>query len=126
MTIELWMLVASAGLAWVLIMLAAFPALKDPKVGLGNREGLPVATGMLGRAKRASNNMNENLPLFAILVLVAHASGETNSMSALGAQIFFGGRVAHALVYIAGIPGLRTLMWTVSIVGMALIISCLF
>lgn len=126
MTTDLWMLVASAGLCWVLILVSAIPALKDPKVGLGNRDDVPDAAGAIARAQRATRNLQENLPLFAILVLVAHVSGAAGDTSALGAQIFFGARVAHALVYIAGVPGLRTLIWVVSIVGMGMIASALF
>lgn len=126
MTVDLWMLVASAGLCWALIMAAALPVVANLKVGLGNREDVPDAEGLFGRVTRAGNNMKENLPLFAILVLVAHVSGSANETTALGAQVFFGGRVAHALIYVAGIPGLRTLSWVVSIVGMAMIASALF
>jgi uncharacterized MAPEG superfamily protein len=98
----------------------------DPKVGLGNRDNLPEITGIWARLGRASSNLKENLPMFAILVLIAHVSGEADGRTALGAQIFFGARVAHAIIYAAGIPGLRTLSWVVSIVGMGMIASALF
>ena len=42
-------------------------------------------------------------------------------MTLLGAQLFFWGRVAHAIVYIAGIPWARTVAWTVSVIGLILI-----
>ena len=126
MTVDLWMLIASTALSWLLIMVAATPAVADVKVGLGNREDLPAPTGLFGRASRASANMKENLPMFAVVVLVAHVSGSADATSALGAQIFFGARVAHALIYIAGIPGIRTLSWLVSIVGMGMVASSLF
>ena len=46
-------------------------------------------------------------------------------MTALGAQLFFWCRLAHAVVYIAGIPYLRTLAWLVSVVGMVMIaVAC--
>ena len=70
----------------------------------GNREGLPAITGWAGRAQRAHRNMLESLMLFAILVLAAKAAGISNAMTLLGAQLFFWGRVAHAVIYIAGIP----------------------
>ena len=95
--------------------------------GLGNREqpfdGLPA---WAGRARRAHANLVENLVVFAALVLVAQVAGKTNAMTALGAQLFFWGRAAYALVYIAGIPWLRTLVWAVSVAGLLLIFSCLF
>jgi uncharacterized MAPEG superfamily protein len=65
--------------------------------------------------------MLESLVLFAALVLVAVIAGRTNSTTLLGAQLFFWARVAHAVVYVAGIPWLRTAVWLVSVIGLALI-----
>lgn len=87
----------------------------------GNRENMPAITGWAGRAARAHRNMLENLVLFAVLVLVAVAAGKTNAMTLLGAQLFFWARVVYLGVYIAGVPWLRTAVWTVSMVGLILI-----
>ena len=123
MTPELAYLVWSAALTFLLVLIAVNGA--TLQVGLPvlaeNREGLPEFTGWAGRAQRAHRNMLENLLLFAILVLVAHAVGVRNSMTLLGAQLFFWGRVAHAVIYIAGIPWARTGAWAVSVVGLLLI-----
>ena len=123
MTPELIYLVWSAVLTVVLMLIAVSGA--TLQVGLptlaGNREGMPDMTSWAGRAERAHSNMLENLALFAILVLVAHAAGVRNAMTLLGAQLFFWGRVAHAVLYIAGIPWARTAAWVVSVVGLILI-----
>ena len=123
MTPELYYLLWSAVLTLVLAVIAVSGA--TLQVGLptlaGNREGLPEMTGWAGRAARAHRNMLESLVLFAILVLVAKAAGVRNDMTLLGAQLFFWGRVAHGLLYIAGITWVRTAAWAVSIVGLALI-----
>lgn len=87
----------------------------------GNREPLPELTGWAGRAQRAHHNMLENLVLFAVLVIVAHMAGAANDTTILGAQIFFWGRVAYAVVYLVGIPWVRTGTWAVSMVGLILI-----
>jgi uncharacterized MAPEG superfamily protein len=87
----------------------------------GNREGLPPFTGWAGRAQRAHRNMLENLVLFAALVLIATTADRTNAVTLLGAQLFFWARLAYAFVYLAGIPWLRTAVWTVSVVGLILI-----
>ena len=87
----------------------------------GNREGLAPCTGLAGRAQRAHHNMLESLVLFAALVLVAVVSQKTNAATLLGAQLFFWARLAYAVVYVAGIPWLRTLVWLVTVVGLALI-----
>jgi uncharacterized MAPEG superfamily protein len=70
--------------------------------------------------------MLESLVVFAIVVLVAQATGRANEMTALGAQLFFFGRVAYALVYLVGIPWLRTAVWAVSIGGIVLVMAQLF
>ena len=123
MTPELTYLVWSAVLTFVLVLIAVSGA--QLQVGLptlaGNREGLPEMESWAGRAQRAHRNMLESLILFAILVLVARAANVSNAMTVLGAQLFFWGRVAHAAIYLAGIPWARTAAWAVSIVGLLLI-----
>jgi uncharacterized MAPEG superfamily protein len=87
----------------------------------GNREGLPEYTGWAGRAKRAHLNMIENLVLFAALVLIAAVANKANATTAMGAMIFFWARLAYAIIYVIGIPWLRTLAWAVSVIGLAMI-----
>jgi uncharacterized MAPEG superfamily protein len=123
MTPELMYLVWSVALTFILVLVAVSGATLQvglPKLA-GNREDLPVMTGWAGRAARAHSNMLESLVLFAVLVLVAHVAGVRNAMTLLGAELFFWGRVAHALLYLAGIPWVRTAAWGVSVVGLALI-----
>jgi len=91
--------------------------------GFGNRD-VPLDTPLwVGRAVRAHMNMVENLPAFAIFVLVAHVAGKANATTALGATLFFWGRVAHAAVYVAGIPYVRTAAFFVGTAGEVLILS---
>lgn len=128
MSLELQMLVWSAALALVQMVVSVIAA--QGQVGLpilaGNREGMPALTGLALRAQRAHLNMLESLVVFAVVVLVANAAGLANDRTALGAQLFFYGRLAFALVYLAGIPWLRTAVWGVSIAGILLVMSCLF
>ena len=123
MTPELTYLVWSAALTVVMVVIAVSGA--QLQVGLptlaANREDLPEITGWAGRARRAHANMLESLILFAILVLTAKAAGISNAMTVLGAQLFFWSRVAYAVIYVAGIPWVRTAAWAVSVVGLLLI-----
>ena len=127
MTPELAYLLAAAVLTFVLLLIAVGGA--TLKVGLptlaGNREAMPEITGWGGRAQRAHYNMLESLVLFAILVLTARAAGVSNSTTLLGAHLFFWGRVAHAIFYIAGIAWLRTAAWGVSVLGLILLFVAL-
>ena len=122
---ELSLLVWAVVLAFVQMLVAVTGAFLQ--VGLpalvGNREGLAPFTGWAGRAQRAHHNMLENLVLFAALVLVAVVAQKTNSTTLAGAQVFFWARVAYAVVYLVGIPWLRTAVWTVSVIGLIMIFS---
>ena len=92
-------------------------------LAVGNRENLPAASAFAGRAERAAQNTLENFVLFAAIALVAHAAGATNPKVALGAQVFFWARVVYLPVYYAGIAYLRTAVWVVSIIGLAMMIA---
>lgn len=120
---ELSLLVWAIALCFAQMLVSVLLAL--PQVGLpalaGNRDGLAPFAGAAGRAARAHRNMLENLLLFAALVLVAVVTGRVNEMTALGAQLFFWARLAYAVVYVIGIPWLRTGVWAVSVVGLVLI-----
>jgi uncharacterized MAPEG superfamily protein len=89
---------------------------------VGNREGFPEIKGWGGRALRAHRNMIENLVLFAAVVLAVVAAGKTSDTTLLGAQIFFWARVVYAAIYLAGIPWARTAAWTVSVVGLLMVL----
>jgi uncharacterized MAPEG superfamily protein len=128
MSPELKYLLFSVLLTFVQVLIAAAAA--NQVVGLttlaGNRDDIPTYTGFAGRAKRAHLNMLENLVLFAALVLIAVVANKTNATTALGAMIFFWARLVYAVVYLLGIPWLRTLVWFVSVIGMIMVAIPLF
>jgi uncharacterized MAPEG superfamily protein len=128
MSPDLKYLLYSVVLTFVQMLIAA--TLANQAVGLptlaSNREGLAEFPGAAGRAKRAHLNMIENIVLFAALVLIAAAGGKANATTALGAMIFFWARLVYAVVYVIGIPYLRTLIWLISAIGMVMIAVQLF
>jgi uncharacterized MAPEG superfamily protein len=123
MSLDLKYLLFSVLLTFVQVLIAAAAA--NQTVGLttlaGNREGMGELAGFAGRARRAHLNMIENMVLFTALVLVAAVAGKANAMTAMGALIFFWARLAYAVIYLIGIPWLRTLAWFVSVIGMVII-----
>ena len=119
MMLLLWAVVLAFAQA-LLAVQGAFMQVGLPMLA-GNRENMPPITGWAGRAARAHRNMMENLALFIPLVVVAVVAGKTNDMTLLGAQIFVWARLVYAVVYLAGIPWLRTGVWFVSVIGMVLI-----
>jgi uncharacterized MAPEG superfamily protein len=120
---ELMLLLWAVALTVVQMLIAATGA--TLQVGLpmlaGNRDSVPPFTGWAGRAQRAHRNMLESLVLFTALVLVAVITNKTNATTLLGAQLFLWARLAYAVVYVAGVPWLRTGVWGVSVVGLILI-----
>lgn len=129
MTTDLLMLVYSA----VLCVLLAFPytlALIG-RVGPFRAVSYPQPShddlpDWVQRSKRAHMNLVENLPVFAVIVLVAHAAGVANATTVLGAQIFFWARIVMAVGHIGGIPGLRSVSWFVSLAGLVIILLQIF
>ena len=73
------------------------------------------------RAMHAHRNAVENLAVFAALVLVLHASGAATSLTATMTMIFFYARLAHYLVYLAGVPVIRTLVFAIGWVAQMII-----
>ena len=129
MTTDLWMLVYTGLLSTFFFFTYGTGRILAPG-GInwlfGNRD-TPLATPeWTARAQRAHQNLVENLAPFAILVLVAHVTGKANSTTALGATLFFWGRVAHAGTYIAGIIYARTVAFFVGTIGELMILSQLF
>lgn len=125
MTTDLWMLTMTALLSSIIPLIYLYGRIQKPgglEYGLGNRDGTEVLAPYAERAKRAHNNLTENLGLFAVLVLVAHVAGKANAMTALGATIFFVARIAHVVIYVMGITTVRTLAFFAGIVGEILIL----
>jgi uncharacterized MAPEG superfamily protein len=119
----------TTALTWFAIMAGGFLrnrewTLDGVKVGLSNRDDLPEATPLGGRAERAARNSIEAIVLFVPLALVAHVSGRSDA-ALFGAQLFFWARVAYLPIYWAGIPYLRSAVWMVGVVGLAMMFKVL-
>lgn len=92
-----------------------------------NRDGDPKPlTGAAARAVRANLNFLETFAFFAAAVLAVVAANKTTAHTALGAELYFGARVAYLPIYIIGIPYLRTLVYAVSIWGLLQVLEALF
>ncbi|EAQ98860.1 MAPEG family protein [Congregibacter litoralis] len=129
MTPLLSIVVYTTLLTFLAIMLGAFLRNREwtpegLKAGLSNRDNLPDATPLGGRAERAANNSIEALILFVPLALTAQAAGMAEAAT-LGATVFFWARVAYLPIYLVGIPYLRSLVWGVGVAGLAMMVMAL-
>jgi uncharacterized MAPEG superfamily protein len=71
------------------------------------------------RADRAYLNAVESFAPFAALIIIAHVSGKVTAMTVFWAMCFFWLRVTHAVVFLLGIPYVRTLVFTLGFVAVA-------
>ncbi len=129
MTVELkylaWSIVL--GLVYVLLATALSTAQRGLNWNVGNRDGATQPlTGTAARAHRASRNFLETFPFFAAAVLAVMLAKTGTAQTAMGAMLYFWGRVLYLPVYVVGIPYLRTLVWAVSFVGLLQVLSGLF
>jgi uncharacterized MAPEG superfamily protein len=89
------------------------------QIAFGNRDNLPEASPFAGRADRAARNMLESLVLFAALLTAAAWAHVPDTELARPCAIFVYARLLYAPLYWAGVKYLRTVVWTVGIVGLS-------
>ncbi len=119
MTVELSMLIYSTLLFLIIILAQAAMAIAQNGLmaQAGSRDELPEPTVVRLRLQRLTANMQENLILFAVVVLTAHAAGVSNDTTVMAASLFFYARVAHAVVYAFGWPMIRPLFYFIGLYG---------
>ncbi len=127
MTTTLFYLTLTAGLGVILWIPHAIGMVKfggDLSIAEAYREApnnYDKWPAWIRRANRVHINFVENFAPFAVLVIVAHLAIKPDAMGAvaLWAQVFFWARVAHAIVYWAGWPYVRTLTFIAGVVAQA-------
>jgi uncharacterized MAPEG superfamily protein len=129
MTRDIQMLAWSVVLGFAYVFIAAGCATRQRglKWNTGNRDGVAAPlTGVAARAARANSNFLETFGFFAAAVLAVAVTSRNSSQTALGAELYFGARLAYLPIYLAGIPYLRTAVWAVSLWGILQVLEALF
>lgn len=104
------------GLMWIpiianrIVEMGPWPALKNPQPDVR-----PHAA-WAWRLANAHRNAIENLVVFAPLALGVHVLGTGDALTASAGSIFVFARIAHAIIYTAGIPLLRTIAFFIGFV----------
>ena len=104
-------------LVWVTVLTALIwiPYVLDRIAvwGIGDTVGYPESpkpqSPWARRMKAAHANAIENLVVFAVLILVAHAVGLSNSTTVFAASLYFWARLIHVLAHTVALPWVRTL-----------------
>jgi len=85
-------------------------------------EALPEPNPVTGRLIRAQANFLETFPIVVVALLGVVIAGRTSATTALGGWIWLGARLVYLPLYWAGIPVVRTIVWAISMVGVAMVI----
>lgn len=124
-TEELRMLWASIVLGLVQLTMAMVAGLASGRLAwnVGARDQEPPQLGKIAaRIERAWRNYLETFPFFAALVLLSAALSKHNAMTTLGADLYLYSRVIHVALYVIGVPVVRTIVFSASLVGIILVL----
>ena len=92
------------------------------KWNVGARDDiLPEADPMTGRTMRAQANFQETFPIAIIALLGVVVAGRTSNLTRRG-WIWLGARIVYLPLYIAGVRGYRTIIWTISMIGLVMVL----
>jgi uncharacterized MAPEG superfamily protein len=89
---------------------------------LSSRDEAKAVSPLTARLTRGLRNFLETYPAFIALALALAVTGKHGGMGAIGALIWFWARVAYVPIFAAGIAGIRTAVWTVSMIGLLLML----
>jgi len=78
------------------------------------------------RLQRAHLNAVENLVIFATLVLTLQLMQHSTNSTVIACAVYFWARLAHAVVYMLGIPVLRTLAFAVGFIAQVALVLAVF
>lgn len=128
-TPELTLLVAAiviglVNLVWATAAGAGGP--RDMTWLLGPRDEARPTTGVAARLERSYRNFVDTFPLYAGALLAALIAGKAGPLTLWGSWLYVGGRLVYVPLYAAGIPVLRTLAWTVSLIGVVMVVVAFF
>ena len=125
MSFELAMLAASCVLCLVQIIVSSHAASlqRGYRWTASSRDAeVPPLTGVAGRLERALRNFLETFPVFVAAVFLVRVLGREGALSEWGTGLYFSARLAYLLLYAAGVPLLRSLVWNVAFVGIVLLL----
>jgi uncharacterized MAPEG superfamily protein len=90
------------------------------RYGLGPRDEPIEKTVLERRIQRTISNHLEGMALFIPLVMALEAKAISTSLTQAGAMTFLAARVAFSVLYLLGVPLLRTVAWIVGVSGLVM------
>jgi uncharacterized MAPEG superfamily protein len=119
-----------AALGALLLVIHLFVAVRfktrqyGTKWNVGARdESLPALNPVAGRLARAQANFLETFPVAIVALLGVVIAGRTSAWTSLGGWIWLGARIIYLPLYGSGVPVVRTVVWTISIIGLGMVLK---
>jgi len=121
MTIEVTLLIWSTGLyaLYVGVQSTLYRMQHGVEFAATGRDNEPPPNKWNSRAEKALRNLNETYPVFVVLA-VAAALGRGDDLSLWGSVIYLVARVIYLPLYVLGTKYVRSLVWTISAIGLIL------
>ena len=85
-------------------------------------EAQPAASALVGRLERAQANYYESFPLIAAAILIVSVADLETRGTAIGAWLWLGARIVYLPLYAFGVPVVRSLTWTASVIGLLMVL----
>lgn len=125
MSIELKVLAWGCILALVHVFAAGNARTRQfgAKWNMGARdEAMPPPSPVVGRLERAQANFFETFPIVVAAILIVQVAGLNGRWTAMGALLWLIARVIYLPLYAFGVPVVRTLVFTMSFVGLVMLL----
>jgi len=126
---ELTMLAAAS--LWGFLQLVAAAQASNVQYGLKWAASprdveMPPLMPIPGRINRNFRNYMETFPFFVVAVVAAQLAGVHDGLTHWGTVAYLGGRIAYTVLYVGGIPLIRSLFWNVAAFGMLAVLAAPF
>ena len=121
---ELTVLAWSVVLLLVHVVVQTLSLVKDGGLtyAMSNRNGEVAISLLTDRLTRGLRNFAETYGAFVGLALALAVTDKTGGLGTAGALVWFWARVVYVPIFAAGIPVLRTGVWTVSVIGLVMML----
>ena len=130
-TVAYWCVLFAALLPYACAYAAKFRGFGKPRSqgGFDNQDPrgwLARQAGWQARANAAQANSFEALPFFIGAVIIAHQLGASQTRLDILALLFITLRIIYAVMYVAGLPTVRSAVWAAAfLVNVGILLSAL-
>lgn len=123
MSLELTYLIWSAALGFVYLNTQAllFRMQVGIKAANNQRDHDEPSNLLTARGERALRNFLESYAIFVALAVATELSGRSDALTQWGCHLYFWARVVYLPLYVSGVSPARSIVWTLSAIGLTLL-----